>query len=100
MLETAGPGGAHQIVIAHSVVRAGRGRNLFALLPFDLDRRDREEQRSGKVALGADAGLRDRFLGGDLGDPLAERGRAERLDRHEVDRAGDCGLAARRSQSA
>ena len=28
---------------------------------------------------------------GDLGEPLGERGRAERLDRHEVDRAGDRG---------
>ena len=45
------------------------------LRPFDLDRRDREEQRSGKIALAADAGLLERFLGGDVGEPLGEGGR-------------------------
>ena len=60
--------------------------------PFDLDRRHRQEQRAGEIALRADAGLGDRFLGHHVGHALAELGRAERLDRNEVDRAGDRGL--------
>ena len=38
----------------------------FALLPFEFDRRDRNEQGPGKLSARSDAGLRDRFLGGEL----------------------------------
>src|SRR5262249_58696282 len=60
--------------------------------PLDLDRSDRQEQRAGEVALAPDASLRNRLLGDHRRHQLAEFGRAERLDRHEIDAAGDRGL--------
>ena len=78
-----------------------RARDLVTLLPFDLDRRDRDEQRPGKIAGPADAGLGDRFLGRQLGEPLRTvRARIDGLDGDEVDGAGDAGLQRRRSRSA
>ena len=85
---------AQEIVVADRVVGAGGGGKRLAMRPLDLDRRDGEEQRAGEVALAADAGLGDRLLGDHRGHALAELGRAERLDRHEIDRAGDRGLEA------
>ena len=57
--------------------------------PFELDRRDGKKQRTGKIAAVADAGLGKRFLAGDRRHALAELGRAERLNWHEVDSAGN-----------
>ena len=45
--------------------------DFHSLWPFDLDRRYREEQRSWKIALAADVGLLERFLGGDIGESFA-----------------------------
>ena len=84
--------GAQEIVVSDGVVGARRRGQRLAMRPFDLDRRDREKQRAGKIALAPDPGLGDRLLGDHRGHALAELGRAERLDRHEIDRAGDRGL--------
>ena len=46
MLEAAGLARARQVVVAQRLVRARGARDLVALLPFDLDRRDAEEQRA------------------------------------------------------
>src|SRR2546430_13389629 len=58
------------------------------LWPFGLDRRDREKQRSGKVAVAADAGLFQRFLWRHLGETFGEAGGGGGLDGNEVNRAG------------
>jgi hypothetical protein len=57
------------------------------LRPFDLDRRDRQEQRAGKIGLGADCGLSERFFGGHFGQPLGQSRRGDGIDDDEIDRA-------------
>ncbi len=52
----AAAGDAQQIVIGE-IGRTDRAAELTALRPLDFDRRDREEQGTRKVTLGADAGL-------------------------------------------
>src|SRR6516164_3498060 len=83
-----------KIVVSYRVVGAGAGRQRVAVRPFDLDRSDGEEQWAGEVAFAADASLADRLLGDHRRHALAEFGRAERLDRHEIDAARDRGLEA------
>src|SRR5262245_27460429 len=83
---------AQKIVVSDGVVGAGAGRQHVAMRPLDLDRSNREEQRAGEVALAADASLADRLLGNHRRHALAEFGRAEWFDRHEIDAAGDRGL--------
>ena len=86
---------AQEIVVVDGVVAAGRGGERFAMRPFDLDRRHRQEQRPREIALAADAGFA-RSLPRPRCRRAARRASvgAERLDRHEVDRAGDGGLQA------
>ena len=57
----AAAGDAQQIVIGE-VGRADGAAELAALRPFDLDRRDRKEEGTREIGLGADAGLVQRFL--------------------------------------
>ena len=83
----------HLVVVDLGVAPDGRAERA-ALRPFHLDRRDREEQRSRKIALAADARLRDRFLDNHVRQPLGQFGRGERLDLHEIDRAGHRRLQA------
>src|SRR5215510_7122790 len=83
---------AQKIVVSDGVVGAGAGRQHVAMRPFDLDWSDREEQRAGEVALAADASLADCLLSNHRRHALAEFGRAEWFDRHEIDAAGDRGL--------
>ena len=68
------------------------GGDRFALRPSDLDRSYRQEQRSGKIALAANPGFRNRLLRREVCHPLAKLDRAERLDRDEIDGPGDGGL--------
>ncbi len=76
-------------------IRPADGATDFdPLRPFDLDRRDREEQRSGKIAPAADARLLERLLGGDVGEPLGEGGRGGWVDGHEIDGSGHRALQA------
>ena len=84
-VESARGAGAQQIVIADRVVGAGRRRERLAMRPFDLDRRDREKEWTGKVALAPDAGLGDRLLGDHL-RPCARRARSSRTARPERNR--------------
>ena len=100
--ELPGCGGAQQVVVARSRRwRREASATLAALRPFDLDRRDREEQRAGEIAAAADAGLRDRFLGRRSRRAARDSaGARQRLDRHEVDGAGDAWSSGRRSRSA
>src|SRR5262249_20873334 len=83
---------AQKIVVSCAVVGAGAGRQHVAMRPLDLDWSNREEQRAGEVALAADASLADRLLGDHRRHALAEFGRAEWLDRHEIDAARDRSL--------
>ncbi len=87
-------GGAQQVVVADRLVGAGGLGEHLALRPFELDRRDREEQRAGETAARSDPGLRDRLLDGDLGEALGHVGRRQRLDGDEIDGTGDPGLEA------
>src|SRR5262245_53466213 len=83
---------AQKIVVSDGVVGAGAGRQHVAMRPLDLDRSNREEQRAGEVALAADASLLNGLLGDHRRHALSEFGRAEWLDWHEIDAAGDRGL--------
>ena len=60
----------HVVVVEFGL--ADRAAEFEPLRPFDLDRRHREKQRAGKIGLGADAGLRERFFGGHFGQPLGQ----------------------------
>ena len=71
-----------------------RARDRVALRPFELDGRCADKQRPGKIGLGADAGLRNRFFGGLVGHPFGEIGRSRHRGRREIDRAGDRRLQA------
>src|SRR5262249_10838141 len=93
-MEAARRARAQKIVVSDRVVGAGAGRQHVAMRPLDLDRSDRKEQRAGEGAFARDASLLDRLLGDHRRHALAEFGRAERLDRHEIDAAGDRGLEA------
>ena len=93
-VEAARGAGAQEVVVSDRVVGAGRGRQHVAMRPLDLDRCDGQEQRAREIALASDASLGDRLLGDHRRHALAEVGRAERLDRNEIDRAGDRGLEA------
>ena len=66
---------AQQGVIVEFRIASDGASELEPLRPLDLDRRDREKQRSRKIAFAADAGLGDGFLGGDIGQPLRKIGR-------------------------
>ena len=88
-LESSRRGGPQQVIVMHLVVCARGGGKVGPLRPFDFDRRDREEQRTREAPAAADIRLRDRFFAGEFAEPLGQRRRAERLDRHEIDRAGD-----------
>jgi hypothetical protein len=83
--------GAQNVAIGDGVVAAQLGGDGFAMRPFDLDRCNRQEQRSRKITLGADRRLRDRLFRHHVGEPLGKRGGAERLDGDEIDRAGNGG---------
>ena len=83
-----------EIAVTDRVIGARAGRQHVAMRPFDLDRRDGKEERAGKVAFAADARLADRLLRDHCGHALAQFGRAERLDRDEIDAAGDRRLEA------
>ncbi len=57
-------------------IRLADGAGDFTpLRPLDLDRRHGQKQRTRKIALAADAGLLERFLGRDIGEALGQRGR-------------------------
>ena len=62
--------------------------DLQSLRPFGLDGSDRKEQRSWKIALAADAGLLEGFLGRHVGHLLGETDRRERFDGDEIHRPG------------
>ena len=64
-----------------------RAPKLEPLRPFDLDRRHRQEQRSGKIGLAADRGLFERFFGRHFGQPLGQSRRGDGIDADEIDRA-------------
>ena len=66
---------AQQGVVIEFRVPSDRACELKPLRPFDLNRRNGEKQRPGKIAFAADAGLGDGFLGGDIGQPLRKIGR-------------------------
>ena len=57
-----------------------RAPEFEPLRPFDLDRRHRKEQRSGKIGLAADGGLFERFLGRHFGEPFGQAGRRDGID--------------------
>ncbi len=78
---------AQQIVVIEFGL-VGVGSELQPLRPFDLDRRHRQKQRSREIARSTDRGLRDSLLGDEIGKPLRKIGRAGRLERQEIDRAG------------
>ena len=71
--EPAAAAGLQQLRIG-KIVRADGAAELEALRPFDFDRRHRQEQRAGKIALGAEAGLGESLLGGKVRDALGQRG--------------------------
>src|SRR5262249_10345473 len=91
-LERAGARHAQHVVVIEGVIATREPPHLLALRPFDLVGRYGDEQRAGKAAAATDAGLAHRFLRRHLADALAQRGTTERLDRHEIDGAGDAGL--------
>src|SRR5262249_59823054 len=61
VMEAAGSAGAQEVVVADRVVGAGAGGERLAVRPLDLDRRDREEQRTREVAPAADTRPGQRF---------------------------------------
>ena len=63
--EMPGPRRAQQVVVADVAVGARLRGDRFARAAIRFRPAHREEQRTGKIALAADAGLRDRLLGGD-----------------------------------
>src|SRR4029077_562185 len=80
-----------QLGIAGVVLQAGPIGHGDAVMPFDLERRCGEEQRTRKAAFAADAGLGDGFFAGEDGDALRQlRGRHVVLV-DVVDGAGDRG---------
>src|SRR5262249_59893739 len=83
-----------EIAVTDCVIGAGAGRQYVTMRPFDLDRRDGKKERAGKVAFTADARLADRLLRDHRGHALAQFGRAKRLNRDEIDAAGDRRLEA------
>ena len=84
--EPAAAADAQHVVVAEFGL-ADRAPEFETLWPFDLDRRYREKQRSGKIGLGADRGLCERFFGGHFGQPLGQSGRGDGIDADEIDRA-------------
>src|SRR5207253_1667166 len=90
--ESAGARAAQYVVVIERIVAAGKRAHLLPLRPLDLVGRHGNEQRPGKAAAAADAGLVHRLLRRHLADAFAQGRAAERLDRHEVDGAGDAGL--------
>src|SRR4051794_29504507 len=91
--ELAAPADA-QYVIDGEVGLADRASHFNALRPLDLDGRDRKKQRAWKIALAADAGLRDGLFGRHIGKLLGKAGRRNRLDGDEIDRPGHRRLQA------
>ncbi len=66
---------AQQGVVVEFRVCSDRASEFKPLRPLDLDRGNGQKQRSGEIAFAADAGLRDGFLGRDVGEPLRKIGR-------------------------
>src|SRR5689334_24775815 len=91
--ELAAAGDFHEVVVAE-IDGTNRSAQLFAHRPFDFDRRHRKEEWAGEIALGSDAGLRNRFLDRKLGKALGKSRRGKGFDRDEVDRSGHRGLEA------
>ena len=83
--EPAAAAEAQHVVVAEFGL-ADRASEFEPLRPFDLDRRYREKQRSGKIGLGADRGLFERFLGSHFGQPLGQSRRGDGIDGDEIDR--------------
>jgi hypothetical protein len=83
-----------QHVVDCDVGLADRASHLHPLRPLDFDRRDSKKQRARKIALAADAGLRDRFFGRHIGELFGKAGRRRWLDRHEIDCPGHGRLQA------
>ena len=77
---------AQHVIIAEFGL-SDRAPELEPLRPFDLDRRYRQEQRSGKIGPGSDGGLFERFFGGHFGQPLRQSRRGHGIDGDEIDRA-------------
>ena len=84
--EPAAAADAQHVVIAEFGL-SDRASEFEPLRPFDLDRRHRQEQRSGKIGLAADRGLFERFFGGHFGQPLGQSRRGDGIDGDEIDRA-------------
>ena len=85
--EPAAAAGPQHLRIAELLLADGTDE-LEALRPFHLDRRNRQEQRARKIALGTDAGLGEGFVGGDVGEVFGQARGGEGIDRNEIDRSG------------
>ena len=88
-MEAAGRACTQEIRISDDIVGARRCRQRFPVRPFHFDRGDGEEQRSGEIRFSSDSGLGNCLLAHKSRHALAELGRAEWLDRNEIDSAGD-----------
>jgi hypothetical protein len=66
--------------------------DLEPLRPLGFDRRNRKEQRSGKIAPGPDLRLGERFFCREDGEALGQSCRGRGIDGDEVDRARHRGL--------
>src|SRR5580700_8407340 len=84
-------GYARQFRIAGVVLQPRGIGDGDAVMPFDLERRRGEEQRTGKARLATDAGLRDGFFAGEDGDALRQFGGRHIVFVDVVDGAGDGG---------
>ena len=84
-------GDTHQVGIGGIGVGRRHFRHPYAIGPFDFERRRREKQRSGEMAVRADAGLRNGFVAGEQGDAFGELRRRHGIPIHLIDRAGDGG---------
>jgi hypothetical protein len=81
----------HQIGIAGILVGGGLCRHLIAVMPFDFERRQRQKQRTGKMTLGTDRGLRDRLLASKQREAFGQLRRRHIVLVDVVDGAGDGG---------
>jgi len=88
-MEASGRACTQEIRISDRIVCAGGRRQCFPVRPFHFNRGDGEKQRAGEIPFSPDTGLRDRLLANQSGHALAELGRAEWLDRDEIDGTGD-----------
>ena len=81
----------HQVGIAGVGIGGCHVRHPDAIGPFDFERRRREKERTGKIALGADAGLGDGFIAGEERNALGQLRRRHGVAIDLVHRAGDGG---------